>query len=437
MKPSNNIFTYTYIFKKIICLLVILPVLFLLVNRYPYFQIAAVITLVLLGLLAFCYKFKITSYHKEPIAILLIICIYFIFSYFFSGQSVANFFSYSFLRNDGNFFFCYILFIILAIPFFDYKIVTDLYFKLIFFIFSVFSFFGVVEYFVSKPFLMTSNEPYVGKLFRALNRTHNATGSVYAIVSTFALVFFLKEKVRKKKLCYLLVLVLCVLGLFITKSRGAYLGFTAAIVFVLWVHFRSIKKLLKALLALIVLSLPFIFLTGVYRRIFQIFDFTATTIIRLNLWEKAWYLFSQSPIFGIGFGRYNDMFNFERLKGYKGVLYFYINPNSIFNDSHSHSSYLQFLSETGIIGLGLLILFWILCFVIIMKAYQITRSDFSKKVFLSGAGSIIALFILSLTENYFSAPTVMICVSMVTSLSIGLYWQENKGNNKEILVGSK
>jgi len=40
-------------------------------------------------------------------------------------------------------------------------------------------------------------------------------------------------------------------------------------------------------------------------------------------------------------------------------------------------------------------------------------------------GGIAALFILSLTENYLSATTVMICISMVVSLSIGVTWQDS------------
>jgi hypothetical protein len=59
-----------------------------------------------------------------------------------------------------------------------------------------------------------------------------------------------------------------------------------------------------------------------------------------------------------------------------------------------------------------------------LKAYNTVGDDFSKKIFLCSLGSIIALFTLSLFENYFSAATVMMCISMVTSLSLGIYWQE-------------
>jgi len=46
--------------------------------------------------------------------------------------------------------------------------------------------------------------------------------------------------------------------------------------------------------------------------------------------------------------------------------------------------------------------------------------------YLSSAGSIITLLTLSLSENYLSATTIMIPLSMLTSLAIGLSWQETE-----------
>ena len=431
-KHSENSSTKSNVLEKILYFLIVLPSLFILVNNYPYLLIFSVLILVFLGFIFFLYKKEVTSYHKIILSILIIIYTYLIISYFFSNQSISNFLSYSFLKYDGNFFFCYILFFVLAVPFFDYKKVSKIYFKLIFFVFSAFSIFGIFEYFSGYSSFMIEIDVYAGKIFKALNFAHNATGSVYAVVSIFALIFFLKERKKYIKLYYLFVLLICLMGLFLTKSRGSYLGFMIGALFVLWINFRSFKKFVKALLGIIIVMLPLIFFTGVYKRIIQIFDFSDVNILkRLEFWDRAWYLFSKSPIFGIGYGRFNDIYqrDLDRLIGYPGVISFYMDPNYCFSASHAHNSYLQFLTEIGILGLVLLITFWSLCFIIIFKAYQNTKDEFSKKVFLSGMGSIVTLFALSLTENYFSATTVMICISTVVSISVGLYWQEDKYNN--------
>ncbi|MCJ7804927.1 O-antigen ligase family protein, partial [Patescibacteria group bacterium] len=160
-------------------------------------------------------------------------------------------------------------------------------------------------------------------------------------------------------------------------------------------------------------------------------------------WEKAWYLFSQSPIFGIGYGRFNDVFNIDsgifdigRLRGYPGIVSFYMKQSFYFDSSHAHNAYLQFLTETGIIGLGLILIFWTLCIVKILKAYNNTKENFTSKVLLSSLASIFVLLILSFFENYLSATTVMISISILVPISIGLYWESyNKANGINTISG--
>lgn len=420
--------------KSCLNILIALPALFLLVNNYPYLMVLSILLILLIGIIFFLSKPLITSINKVVLFILLVIYIYFILSYFYSGQLLSKLLTYSFIRSDGNFFFCYISFFILAIPFFNYKKSINIYFIFLFFIFSIFSLFGIFEFVFGKTSIMMETDPSAGKMFTALNFAHNATGSVYAVVSLFALIFFLNEPKKKIKFIYLFVSVICLIGLFLTKSRGSYVGFAVALVAAIWLNFRSIKKFLITISIFIGASLPIIFLTGIFKRILQIFKFTQdistayTTVIRIELWKKAWYLFSKSPIFGIGFGRFNDVesFNYYRLKGFSGILSLYTDSNYVSGASNAHNSYLQFLAETGIIGLGLLILFWVICYWIIYKAYNFSTNVYNKRIYLSALASIITLFVLSFTENYLSSTTIMICVSMVTSLSMGLFWQEKR-----------
>ena len=430
-KLDNNKFL-KYLFYFIIAL----PSLFLLINKYPYFQIISVSLILIIAIISFIFIKAVNSYSKVILSILSIIFIYFLLSYFYSGQNLKDLFTFNFLRNDGNFFFCYILFFVLSVPFFNYRLASKFYFYFIFVSFSIFATVGIIEYYTGAYKLTVQlTEQFAGKLFLALNYAHNATGSVYSVVSIFALVFFLREKKKILKLLYLFILFLCIMALFLTKSRGSWLGLAGGVIFVLWFNYRSWKKFLITLSAMIIASLPLVFLTGILKRIMQVFNFsaTATTTIRLNLWEKAWYLFSQSPIFGVGFGRFNDihLFSFERLRGIYGLFALYLDPVFIFDNSTAHNSYLQFLAETGLVGLFLLTAFWVICLVITMKGFLKVKDEFSKKVLLSASSSIIVLFVLSLTENYMSATTVMICISFIVSIAIGLFWENNIKINNE------
>ena len=419
------------IFKEIFYILLVAPVLFLLVNKWPYLLVGSVLISVLIGFIYFIKKKSITSFHSELCAILGIIYVYLFLSYFVSGQPFSNLLSYQFLKFDGNFFFCYILFFIFSIPFSNFKKLADYYFKLIFSIFTIFSLIGIAEYFLSSGFLLVHTEPLVGKIYFALNFAHNATGSVYAVVCVSLLVFFLMEKIIKLKILFLILLLINLLALLITQSRASYIGFFGAAIIVIWLYFKSIKKFLITLGALIVIAVPVLLLTGVYKRVLQILNFQGgTTIVRFYIWEKAWYLFSQSPIFGIGYGRFNDVFNIDRgvfdigrLRGYPGIVSFYMKQSYYFDSAHAHNAYLQFLAETGVIGLGLILIFWTLCIVKILKAYNSTKDNFTSKVLLSSIASIFVLLILSFFENYLSVTTVMVPISILVPISIGLYWE--------------
>ena len=418
--------------QKILYFLIALPVIFLLTNIYPYLEIFSVLILVFLGVIFFLYLRKVTPYHKSLLFILLIIFTYFILSYFFTNQSLSVFLSFTFIKFDGNFFFCYILFFILAVPFFDYKEASEVYFNFIFFAFSILGIYGIFEYFTHGMILIRSYQ----RMYLALNFAHNATGSIYAIASIFALIFFLFERKRNKKILYFIIFFILFSDLVLTQSRGSLIGFIAGVVFVLLMYFKSFKKFIIGFGILAVVSVPFIILSGLYKRFIKIFSATgdANTIIRLDLWSKAWHLFLKSPIFGIGFGRINDVYDVYdgiHLTGYEGGINFYMGSHIITDSSHAHNSYLQFLAETGLLGLGLLLLFWIFCFRMIFKAYFSANNTFSKNLHLAALSSIVILFVLALTENYFSASTVMVMISMVVSFSIGLSWQENNSTKFE------
>ncbi len=427
---------FTIIFKEISYILLVAPVLFLLVNKYPYLLVISVLISILIGIIFFIKKRAIISLHSELLAILLIIYIYFIFSYFVSGQSFSNLLSFQFLRFDGNFFFCYILFFIFAHTALDYKKLANYYFKFIFTVFTIFSIFGIIEYFQNNWSWMVYTEPGVGKVYFALNFAHNATGSVYAIVCIFLLVFFLKEKEKKLKSLYIILLLINLAALFLTKSRANYLSFIISSIIIVWLYYKSLKKFLIAIGIFIAGSIPVIYFTGVYNRFIQIFETgDSTSVIRFFIWEKAWYLFSQSPLFGIGFGRFNDIFNIDRglfdigsLRGFSGFITFYMKNNFYYDSAHAHNSYLQFLTETGVIGLALIMLFWFLCLVKLLKYYnnsENSKNDFNKKVFLSAIGSIFIILINSFFENYLSATTIMIPVSLLVPISISMYWGKN------------
>ncbi|HEY4662898.1 MAG TPA: O-antigen ligase family protein [Candidatus Humimicrobiaceae bacterium] len=420
--------------KELAYILIALLPVFILMNRFPYFSIFIIIILFFMGIFHFFKNRDISEQHIRINILLFSLSFYLIFSYLISRQPVINLFKYEFIRNDGNFFFSYAPFLILAIPFLDYKKAARIYFQFLFIAFTFFAVIGFFQYVNGMSSLMIRiDDVYVGPMFIALNNSHNATGSVFSIVSIFAFAFFL-ESDSKEKIAYLFISMLSFIALIMTKSRGSLVAFILGVFFLLLISSKSLLKFLRNILILAVVVIPLVFITGTFGRILQIFHiYDLSALTRFSLWDKAILLFKQSPMLGIGFARYNDVpWNFDKvpLTGNPGIFSLYTSGNYIFNDTNAHSSYLHFLAETGVVGLILILAFWIFCFVIIFKAYRRTTDYFSKKVYLSIIGGIITLFILSVTENYMTAPTVMLCLSFATSLIIGLSGQEKAKNYK-------
>lgn len=391
-------------------------------------MIGAICLITLFSLIFFIWKREITASHLDVLAILLLIYFYFMLSFFLSNQNPSDFFSYRFIRNDGNFFFCYLPFFFYAVAFFNYKTVLKNFLKLLFFAFTVFSVLGIFSLFVKKytVYFFSYLDIYRGPVFAAFNYAHNATASAYAVVCLIALTFYLKEQRRSYKIMYFFILLFCLVSLVLTKSRGSWLGFLAGFLIILWIYLSSFKKFIIICSILLSMAIALVYFSGYYKEIFRLFNPNEPNINnRLALWKGAWSYFLRSPIFGIGFGRYNDAgptdLNFY---GIKGFVSYYIGQNYRFSTAHAHNSYLQFLAETGIVGLGLLITFWVSCFMKILKFYKNATDVFSKQVFLSGIGMIVCLFILAFTENYFSATTVIILISSYLSLSFGFGLQE-------------
>src|SRR4030066_1501803 len=288
--------------KELVYLLIALLPFFILMNKFPYLSIFSIIILLLLSIVHFIKNRDISAQHVRINIFLLFLSFYLLFSYFISRQPVINLFKYGFIRYDGNFFFSYTPFLILAIPFLDYRKAAKIYFQFLFIAFTFFAVIGFFEYINDiSSFMVRIDDVYIGPMFIALNNTHNATGSVFAIVSVFAFAFFLESE-NKEKIAYFFITILSFIAVFMTKSRGSLVAFVVGIFFLLLFGSGSFLRFIRNILILAVVAVPLVFITGTYVRITQIFHiYDLSALTRFSLWDKAILLFKQSTILGIGF----------------------------------------------------------------------------------------------------------------------------------------
>jgi|SRR5580692_5564874 O-antigen ligase len=129
------------------------------------------------------------------------------------------------------------------------------------------------------------------------------------------------------------------LALFSTQSIGGLVGFLAILLLAVFCFVKSHKKRLVLLAGVCafacILYVLFPFISPAHTQ--EYIESDAST--RLFLWVSAWNLFTQSPVMGVGWGNFTDVY---------GLDFASFEPGKV----AAHNIYLQLLSETGLVGFG-------------------------------------------------------------------------------------
>ncbi|MCK4422795.1 MAG: O-antigen ligase family protein, partial [Candidatus Omnitrophica bacterium] len=150
------------------------------------------------------------------------------------------------------------------------------------------------------------------------------------------------------------VLIIITAGLTVTKSRGAWLGISTAVlvlVFLILINLTNNRKkiLLGAGIILICLVCFFMFAGAALRN--QI-----SKDVRPLFWKGSLNMIKASPLTGHGLGTFFITYPPYRVKEY------FIQPSKTDVTRHAHCEYLEIAAETGLISLfffvGMLILFF-------------------------------------------------------------------------------
>jgi len=202
-------------------------------------------------------------------------------------------------------------------------------FLTILFVATLFSFFGIIQFFQ-------------GKTARANLANSNLLASF--LVPSLGIVLsklFFNPKLRKKeKIANFLFLFLFGLALFATHSRGGYLSLIFIFTLLLFLKY---KRLSLATIPIAVTLLFFIFLPQTYLttllKIDDLYSFT-----RVNIWLSALRASLEKPLFGWGLGSFETIF-FRYNFPVEGTIARYGRyPGFVMNE------YLQILVELGVAG---------------------------------------------------------------------------------------
>lgn len=339
---------------------------------------------------------------------------------------------FGFFRYDGNFFISYLP--LLVLPFLRYNFdINKLFFRFLYITTAT----NLIVFLVRLI-----NWPGV---FVGLFVSTNAAGGFFSIVSSLALIYFL----RRKNWTNLILLLLNVFFLYATYSRGSILGLTLGFFFLYLVKWNKKYLITIIIVGISLLQVYIIYQTFSSYKKYIMNSATADMIANRDkfihekygnvdtkfnnvlirayeTWPRAIDCFFHSPFFGTGFGSLTDVPYIWETK-----VPFLISTNvqekKSYNDSHAHHSFLHFLGELGIIGLFIFLKFWRSLYRFLLKNDQqpIIR-DFLLVSFFN-------LTIMSFTEHRITTPSNALPFVLTLSLYF-VYTNYFRIHKKEAII---
>ena len=165
-------------------------------------------------------------------------------------------------------------------------------------------------------------------------------GSLLAMFLPIYILLFIHLKERRLKIFFALASAFGVFALLLTGTRGAWIAAVILIPLVLLIHAeRKLKKLGAILVALSLVGGIFVITPALSNRVATITDLKMqSNSERLLMWQSAWQMFKDNPIFGIGYGSYKVAYQTK-----------YISPDAKERTlEHAHSNFFQMLGELSL-----------------------------------------------------------------------------------------
>jgi len=162
------------------------------------------------------------------------------------------------------------------------------------------------------------------------------------------LFFALSLNAKKIKLQYFTYGILMTFGIFLSASRGAFLGLIIGLIYFTIKQTIQTKKIIYIFLILIFSSFSFFLIENSFL-VQRTKNSGEDLFFRQSIWLKAYGYFLENPIFGIGTGSYTE-FVIKRDNDQ-----FWVINDSVIYYNHPESGFLLWLVEFGFLGSFILI----------------------------------------------------------------------------------
>ena len=245
---------------------------------------------------------------------------------------------------------------------------------------SVASLYAVLQYAGMELFWPESVTPFGSRSVSTFGNPNFL--STYLIMVLIPLtVYFLAEKNLIRKIFIFILWVVNFLGLIITRTRSAWLGLGTGMVILLIYLLRSHRELIRAnrkvLIAAAVACVGVLMMpiktidigdgdtvsTGrrpllavSAEKVKSITDMTqASYIQRFLIWKSALLMIKDYPVTGVGWGNFEILYPFYQGKFLTDEAVMALRTHA----NNAHNEFLEIASQTGVVGLGIYIWFFV------------------------------------------------------------------------------
>ena len=189
--------------------------------------------------------------------------------------------------------------------------------------------------------------------------------------------------------------VVMILGLLFSASRMGIVSLLLSFSLFSFL-FRGREKRQKfSKTSILILSLAILWATwiGLDAVISRFFTATEDFKTRWNIWVDTFRIFKDFPLFGSGLGTFLQIFPMYRSFHTRGLV------------THAENDFLQLASETGVLGIGLLVaLFFYLFTKAVLKIRSLSYGEPERYLGIGGLVGILALMFHSIVERNIQMP---------------------------------
>jgi len=254
---------------------------------------------------------------------------------------------------------------------------------------------GVVQYFTGSDLIRHRaliSMDYLRRISSSFIHP-NDFGGYLVIVGAVLSAVSISSNIRMRiKIISLLPFFVSMLGLFLTRSRGAWLSFVAAFLIMGAFKARRILVLFIAVLIVIFVMLPY----TVQEHILSLSDVASgTTSERLLLWKGTIDMIKVHPFLGFGVNTYSNNFPKYKPPEYPDVRY-------------THNCYLHMASEVGIVGAFIFIVFLVVTLMLCLLGVLREKTGIKKDIAAGLFAGLVGFSLNSMVDTHLYSVTLAV-----------------------------